>query len=320
MSTSIMPLASDWRLLSPGPGTITWQRAGDARLLVAAGYALLLQVSHPTVGAGVSEHSQFRRDPWGRLLRTLDYTYTMVYGGPEAAGEMGRRIRHFHKRIFGTGPDGEPYHALEPEAYAWVHATLAEAIVEGHAHFGRPFTDEQRQGFWAEWRSLGRLLGVRERDLPGDWSAFRAYFQEMVDGRLRHTTAVDDVLQALARPAPPEVVGLYAPAWAIARLPLGHLLGLTTVGLLAPVLRRRFGVRWSRQKDLELRALGAALRAATPLTPSWVRNTGPDYLRWRREALARGDVASPTRALSTRVAGAGSEIDQVPPNDEVAAR
>src|SRR6202162_292850 len=151
MSTSIMPLASDWRLMTPDPGTITWSRAGDARLLVAAGYALLLQVSHPTVGAGVSEHSQFQSDPWGRLLRTLDYTYTMVYGGPQAAGEMGRRIRRFHKQIFGTRPDGEPYHALEPEAYAWVHATLAEAIVGGHERFGRPFTDQQRQGFWAEW-------------------------------------------------------------------------------------------------------------------------------------------------------------------------
>jgi uncharacterized protein (DUF2236 family) len=53
------------------PRTITWRRAGDARVLIAAGYALLLQVSHPTVGAGVSEHSQFQRDPWGRLLRAL---------------------------------------------------------------------------------------------------------------------------------------------------------------------------------------------------------------------------------------------------------
>jgi uncharacterized protein (DUF2236 family) len=287
---------------------------------VAAGYALLLQVSHPTVGAGVSEHSQFRRDPWGRLLRTLDYTYTMVYGGPEAAGEMGRRIRRFHKQIFGTRPDGEPYHALEPEAYAWVHATLAEAIVEGHERFGRPFTDEQREGFWAEWRSLGRLLGVRERDLPADWSAFRAYFQKMVEERLCHTAAVDDVLEALARPAPPEVVGLYGPAWAIARLPLGHVLGLTTVGMLAPALRRRFGVCWSRQKDLELRALGATLRAATPLAPPSVRNTGPDYLRWRREALARGDVASPGRALPTPLARAGPEVPPLPPSDDVAAR
>jgi uncharacterized protein (DUF2236 family) len=42
------------------------------RLFTAAGDALLLQVSHPTVGAGVSEYSDFKADPWGRLFRTLD--------------------------------------------------------------------------------------------------------------------------------------------------------------------------------------------------------------------------------------------------------
>jgi uncharacterized protein (DUF2236 family) len=63
MPTPILPPPSDWPSLAPHPGTITWRRAGDARVLIAAGYALLLQVAHPTVGAGVSEHSQFQRDP-----------------------------------------------------------------------------------------------------------------------------------------------------------------------------------------------------------------------------------------------------------------
>lgn len=294
-STSILPPAGDWPSLAPHRETITWRYAGDARLLVAAGYALLLQVSHPTVGAGVSEHSQFRHEPWGRLLRTLDYTYTMVYGGPQAAGEMGRRIHSFHKQIHGAGPDGRRYHALEPEAYAWVHATLAEAIVVAHERFGRPLTDEQRQQFWSEWRSLGRMLGVRERDLPKDWLRFRDYLEEMVDGKLRRTPAVDDVLEALARPTRPPLAVLRGPGWAAIRAPLGHVLGLTTVGLLTPALRRRFGVCWTRANDVELCALGAALRSATPLMPSWLLNTGSSYLRWRREAIARGDVASAAR-------------------------
>ena len=284
MSASIMPPADDWPSLAPHPGTITWRRAGDARLLVAAGYALLLQVAHPTVGAGVSEHSQFRRDPWGRLLRTLDYACTMAFGGPEAAGEMGRRVRSFHKQISGRRPDGQRYHALEPAPYAWVHATLAEAIVLAHERFGRPLTEQQREQFWAEWRSLGRLLGIRLRDLPADWTGFRDYVQEMVEGTLEHTPAVDEVLGALARPAPPAVTGLHGAVWGIARLPLGHVVELATVGLLPPTLRWRFGVRWRRAEDLELRVLGAALRAATPLMPPGLRNTGPGYLRARRHS------------------------------------
>src|SRR5436305_9673841 len=174
----ILPDAEQWHSLAPDPSTITWSRAVDIRVLLAAGYALLLQVSHPTVGAGVSEHSQFATDPWGRLLRTLDYACTMVYAGPQPAGEMGARIRSFHKRVYGTDADGRRYHALEPEAYAWVHATLADAIVLAHERFGRPFTAEQREQLWAEWRSVGRLLGVREGDLPAGWQAFRDYFEE----------------------------------------------------------------------------------------------------------------------------------------------
>src|SRR5438477_3492989 len=222
MSASILPAREDWELFAPGPQTITYQRAGDVRVLVAAGYALLLQVSHPTVGAGVSEHSQFRLDPWGRLLRTLDYSCTMVFGGPQAAGEMGRRIRSFHKQIHGMRPDGQRYHALEPEPYAWVHATLAEGIVRAHERFGRALTPEQREALWSEWRALGRLLGIRERDLPATWPEFRDYFTDMVEDQLVHTPAVDEVLEAMARPAPPAIAALLRPGWAAGRRPLGH--------------------------------------------------------------------------------------------------
>ncbi len=292
MTAPIMPPASDWPSLTPHPGTVTWRYAGDARVLIAAGYALLLQVAHPTVGAGVSEHSQFQRDPWGRLFRTLDYTCTMVYGGPRAAGEMGRRIRSFHKQIYGCRPDGTPYHALEPAAYAWVHATLAEAIVLAHERFGRSLTEWERGELWREWRSLGRLLGIRERHLPEDWLRFQDYVQEMVDHELERTPAVQEVLQALKRPAPPELARLYRPGWSLARQPLGRFLELSTVGLLSPELRERFEIRWTRAEELQLRVLGAALRRATPLMPPSLQNTGPGYLRWRAEAIARGDVAS----------------------------
>jgi uncharacterized protein (DUF2236 family) len=296
---SLLPPPGEWRALTPRPATITWRRASDARVSLAAGYALLLQVSHPTVGAGVSEHSQFRHEPWGRLLRTLDYTYTMVYGGPQAAGEMGRRIRSFHKQIRGTTPDGRRYHALEPGPYAWVHATLAEGIVRAHARFGMPFSVEQREDFWGQWRALGRLLGIREGDLPPDWRGFEDYFQEMVALTLVHTPAVDDVLGALARPSAPALPGLRDPLWALARVPLGHVLQLATVGLLAPSLRQRFGLGWSLAQESQLRALSGALRSATALMPAWLQNTSAGYLRYRSRAIARGDVASPSRLAAT---------------------
>jgi uncharacterized protein (DUF2236 family) len=92
--------------------------------------------------------------------------------------------------------------------------------------------------------------------------------------------------------------------WGVVRVPFVRVFTLATVGLLPPLLRERLGVRWTRTQQLELRALGRATRAATPLMPRSLRNTGPSYMRWRSEAIARGDVASgaqPKRAL----AGAG---------------
>ena len=66
------------------------------------------------MGAGVSHHSNFKQDPWGRLLRTLDYTSSMVYGGPDLAWEVGRRVRAMHSQIEGVRSDGASYHALDP--------------------------------------------------------------------------------------------------------------------------------------------------------------------------------------------------------------
>jgi uncharacterized protein (DUF2236 family) len=291
MTERVLPREDEVARYVPPRGSTVWRYAGDARLLSGAGYALILQVSHPTVGAGVGEHSNYAEDPWGRLLRTLDYTYVMVYGGPELAAATGRRVRELHKRIRGERPDGTRYHALEPEAYAWVHATLAQSIVDGHRAFGRPMRRDTVERFYGEWRRLGRLVGVRERDLPETWDGFRDYFDAMVAERLEDNAVVHGVLRTLTKPTAPPVPGLGEGAWRVARLPMARLGALATVGLLPPALRARFGLRWTRRQEREFRALCGASRAVTPLLPAALRNTGPNYVRWRRDALERGEVA-----------------------------
>jgi uncharacterized protein (DUF2236 family) len=301
MTRAILPADDELASLVPTPESIVWRRAGDARTFTAAGYALLMQVAHPTVAAGVREHSSYASDPWGRLLRTLDYVNVLVYGGADAAGTAGRRLREMHRHIRGVDPRGRRYHALEPQAYAWVHATLADAIIVSHARFGRPMDAEQVRRFHREFRALGRVHGVRERDLPADWDEFREYFDEMVETRLEDNDVVQGVLETLVSPKPPPIPGLGPSGWRVARLPLVRALKLATVGLLPPVLRRRFGLRWTAAQELELRALGAASRSATPVMPRSLRTVGPAYLRWRQDAIARGDFArrsAPDRAAA----------------------
>jgi uncharacterized protein (DUF2236 family) len=131
---------------------------------------------------------------------------------------------------------------------------------------------------------------VRERDLPADWAGFRAYFDDMVANRLEHTDSVRDVLDALASPSRPPVSALPDSAWRAARLPAARMGALATIGLLPPVLRARFGLRWTRAQELELRALAAASRSVTPLMPASLRRMGPAWLARRREAIIRGGM------------------------------
>jgi uncharacterized protein (DUF2236 family) len=290
----ILPSREQADELIPPRGGIIRRISGDARIFGASGYALLLQVTHPSVGAGVSQHSNFKEDPWGRLLRTLDYTSSVIYGGPDLAWEVGRRVREMHKRIKGVRPDGERYHALEPAPYAWVHATLAEAIVRAHNLFCRPAlgpaeTDE----FWAEWRRMGRLIGVRYEDLPETWPGLLSYFDRMVEDELEDTEAAQDVLTSLIEPTAPPLPGLRRDwVWRVVSWPSTQAGSLATLGMLPPTLRERLGVEWTPSRERRFRRMAALTRRARPLMPPQARNFGPHYLRWRQKAIERGDVAS----------------------------
>jgi uncharacterized protein (DUF2236 family) len=272
-----------------GPDSVTWQFSSDVRLFLAPLYPLLLQVAHPTVGAGVRDYSDFDERPWERLWRTLDYLLILQYGGREAAA-MGRRLRELHKTFKGTGFDGRPYYALERGAYTWVHATLLETYVRANHHFGRPMSRAQVERFYREYVGLGRLVGVRPQDLPEDWDGFRAYFTYMVEHELVHNETVDRVLAATRNPALPEVPFVPAWVWKALRQPGGRAIYLSGVGLMPAGLRTRLGISWTSRDERAFRALGASSRAFTPILPQRLRILGPTQLRWRRRAIARGPL------------------------------
>ena len=260
--------------------------------MAGSGYALVLQVAHPTVAAGVREHSNYAQDPFGRLIRTLDYLYVMTYGGPEAAAATASRLREMHKRIRGEKPDGSRYSALEPEPFAWVHATLFEAVVKGSQYFGVPLRPDQIERLWREWLDMARLIGIHDDDLPRDMAGYRDYFDRMVDERLEDSDTVQEVLSVMTRPAAPPVPLIGGPLWKLLRVPLSRPLALATTGFLPRALRERFGLRWTRAQELELRALGRISRSTTPVLPARIRNVGPAYLAWRRQAIARSESDS----------------------------
>lgn len=290
--TSVMPTPDEYAALAPTPGSPVWRAFNDVRMLHTSGYATLLQVAHPTVGHGVHQYSSFVEDPWGRLLRTLDYVHGTIYGGPDLAGQIGVRVRDMHKSIKGTRSDGSRYSAMEPDAFAWVHATLAHSIFEGRRVFATTMTAAEKEAFWGEWLGVGRLIGVRARDLPATAAGFEEYFDAFVERELEWTPAVPQVLDTLAASPPPNVPGLRPGLWRMLRAPMGRQLRVATVGLMPTRLRERLGLPFGAREQALFRAMAAGSRASAPAMRGPLREFGPNYVRWRHEALARGDVAA----------------------------
>src|SRR5688500_15582995 len=68
-------------------------------LILGGARALLMQIAHPAVARGVAEHSSYKHDRIGRLLRTLRSTFAMVYGTEAQAHASAAGINRIHEGV-----------------------------------------------------------------------------------------------------------------------------------------------------------------------------------------------------------------------------
>ena len=127
------------------------RRVGNSPLtpFLGGGPAVLLQVAHPLVAAGVVEHSSYGRDLWHRLGRTLRALYLITYGTRVEADRAAEAVRIVHSRVHGTTraqlgrfPPGTPYTASDPDLMLWVHATLVDASHDEYQRFVRRLSQD----------------------------------------------------------------------------------------------------------------------------------------------------------------------------------
>src|SRR4051794_31092180 len=85
-----------------GPRSATWMVDREMALILGGPRALLLQIAHPAVAAAVERHSDFRSDPLGRLQRTLDSIFAIVFGDRESALAAAARVARRHAPITGV--------------------------------------------------------------------------------------------------------------------------------------------------------------------------------------------------------------------------
>lgn len=276
------PAAREGALRPLGPGSVTWEVFGDVVFPLGASRRLLIDVAHPLVAAGVRDFSVFDTDPYGRAERTLELIMGVVYGEQDALAAA-QRLREGHQRFRGTTPDGTRWSALDPEAFHWVHASMVDGIWTQQALLGRGWRPGEAERFYDEMREVGRLYGLRDRDMPADWAAFRAWWEEMLEDRCERNDVTDRLLHLIRHPSAPPVPVLRArPVWAPISAAGGRLNALLTAGLVPPRLREKLGIPWDERRRRAFDAHAAILRRTIPRLPARLRTLPYPYAAARR--------------------------------------
>ena len=268
------PTAADPGLY--GPDSEAWRLNREAMLLLGAGpRALLLQIAHPQVAAGVNDHSDFRADPWRRLAGTLRSYLTIVYGSTAAARAEIRRLNTLHRGITGPG-----YAARDPELSLWVHATLVDSTMAVADAWLEPLSRERRATYYAETLPIGKAFGVPDALLPPDVAAFDRYVAAMLslDGPVRVSPIARELAGVILRPPLAPLAALLPLPTSAARAALARVPAATyawtlwpSVGLLPPTVRDDYGLAWGARQRVVSAWLLAGFRAWRPLLPASFR-------------------------------------------------
>ncbi|MFI1393534.1 oxygenase MpaB family protein [Streptomyces sp. NPDC020681] len=181
-----------------GPESVTWQMHADPMMWVAGVRALYLQALHPRAVRGVMENSDFRKDAWGRLLRTANFVGTISYGTTDAAEKAGARVRRIHTRLKATDPDtGERYGVDEPDLLLWVHCAEIDSYLHVARRSGLLTGDALADAYVDEQRVSARLVGLDPEAVPANTAQLAAYFDRVRPQLAAGADArdVDDFLQ-----------------------------------------------------------------------------------------------------------------------------
>jgi uncharacterized protein (DUF2236 family) len=240
--------------------------------------AILLQLAHPLVAAGVGGHSTFRGGAIAagvRLHHTVRAMLSLTFGDDRHREATIAHIRRIHDRVHGTldrragpYPAGTPYTAHDPALLLWVHATLLDSIGTIFQRLVAPLTSTELDAFCAESAPTLVALGGDGDAAPRTWRALGDYLDRMYLGGV---LAVSDTARDLAHAVlTPRVAGLPVPGGSIPRL--------LTIGLLPEEIRRAYGFEWSDARRRRLERLLRVLKS--------VRRVTPDVLAtWRGELV-----------------------------------
>ena len=250
------------------PTSAYWRVNRESFLLLGGGAALLLQLAHPLVAAGVADHSGFRDEPLRRLYRTIRTMQDIIYEDIHTALAAARQVKRVHANVRGilreptsAFPVGTPYRASDPELLLWVHSTLLVTALTTYEQFMPLLSANEREAYYQSSKPVARVLGLAEEDLPEDYPAFRSYFEGVVQSPLLALTPTSRMLADQV---------IHPPISWFPRI-AGDALAVATAALLPAEVRDLYGLRWGPRRRFAWRLLRRSLRESLPLMPNVVR-------------------------------------------------
>jgi len=237
-------------------GSITRRVNRENVLMLGGGRALLMQLAHPKIAAGVDEHSDFRTHPVRRLRRTVRMTMAIVFGDRETALAAARAVNQTHGKV-----RGRDYRALDPDLLLWVHSTLVDSALLTYETFVKPLSARERDTFYQESKVLGELLGIPRDRFPDTHRDLGRYMSSMIT---TGAVAVDSIAAELgALVLRPRLRLLPGPAF----IPFE----IVTAGLLPDPLRKQYGLPWGAPQRRLYRLMVIALPRMVAVTPPVLR-------------------------------------------------
>ncbi|MEO7020764.1 MAG: oxygenase MpaB family protein [Ktedonobacteraceae bacterium] len=251
-----------------GPESVTWKINREWVVLLGGARAVLMQIAHPLVALGVSQHSDYMTDPFGRAERTFMRGEELTFGTTPLARQAARTINNQHKHVHGHLPmnaghftQGTPYDARDPELLLWVHATLVDTLLLGYQTFVGPLTQAEEERYYQESKEVAHLLGLLPEQMPEGINDLKHYVYTMV-----HSDHLAPTLQAREL----AMQTLFPPISGAFR-PLMHANLFITTALLPQPVREIYGFDWNKRQQRAFDLSARSLRFTFPHLPAQLR-------------------------------------------------